>query len=174
MGQKSSIYPKIHIFKITFFTKFTILKSNFSQNSQIQNHIFLKIHNFSYKIHIFQILGNFWKKNWLLPQCATCSHLFGLQVYPIFEVLAPVPRFLFMLACSMFGALLYIIGKLEFTLEVFWSLKKCTFFKIGEILNNLVWAKPKSSMTSAAGDTSTENVHSMTTRSKGKKPKKVD
>jgi len=81
------------------------------------------------------------------------AHFGGVWVYPIFEVLAPVPRFLFMLACSMFGALLYIIG---------------------EILNNLVWAKPKSSMTSAAGDTATENVHSMTTRSKGKKPKKVD
>ena len=76
-----------------------------------------------------------------------------MQVYPIFEVLAPLPRFLFMITCSMFGALLYIVG---------------------EILNNIVWgSKPEVSVGgNASGDTS--NIHTMTTRSKGKKPQKVD
>ena len=48
LGQKSSIYPKIHTLKISlftkftfsksqFFTKFTFLKSYFSQNSHFQN-----------------------------------------------------------------------------------------------------------------------------------------
>ena len=46
MGQKSAIYPKIHILKLSFLTKFTILKSHFSQNSQYQNLIFHKIHIF--------------------------------------------------------------------------------------------------------------------------------
>ena len=40
LGQKSSIYPKIHILKISFFTKFTISKSHFSQNSHFVNLIF--------------------------------------------------------------------------------------------------------------------------------------
>ena len=46
LGQKSSIYPKIHNLEITIFTKFTIWKSQFSQNSQFENLIFHKIHNF--------------------------------------------------------------------------------------------------------------------------------
>ena len=33
LGQKSTFYPKIHILKIPIFTKFTFLKSHFSQNS---------------------------------------------------------------------------------------------------------------------------------------------
>ena len=33
LGQKSIFYPKIHILKIPIFTKFTFLKSHFSQNS---------------------------------------------------------------------------------------------------------------------------------------------
>ena len=45
-GKKTAIYPKIHIFQVSFFTKFTILKSHMSQNSQFQSHIFDKIHNF--------------------------------------------------------------------------------------------------------------------------------
>ena len=56
-----------------------------------------------------------------------------------------------MITCSMFGALLYIVG---------------------EILNNIVWGKLGGSVEGASGDTS--NVHTMTTRSKGKKPQKVD
>ena len=32
LGQKSSIFPKIHILKISLFTKFTFSKSHFSQN----------------------------------------------------------------------------------------------------------------------------------------------
>jgi len=80
------------------------------------------------------------------------AHFGGIWVYPIFEVLTPIPRFLFMLVCSMFGALLYIFG---------------------EVLNNLVWGvKHHASPAAAAGDA--PNVHGMTTRSKGKKPKKVD
>ena len=33
LGQKSTFYPKIHILKISIFTKFLFLKSHFSQNS---------------------------------------------------------------------------------------------------------------------------------------------
>ena len=51
LGQKSTIHPKIHILRISFLTKFTILKSHFSQNSHFQNLIFHKIHNF--KISFF-------------------------------------------------------------------------------------------------------------------------
>ena len=43
LGQNPSIYPKIHI---SLFTKFTFLKSHFSQNSHFQYFIFHKIHNF--------------------------------------------------------------------------------------------------------------------------------
>ena len=55
LGQNYSLYPKnhtyldiltfdkIHISKVSFFTKFTFFKH--------------------------QILGNFWMKSWLLPQC---------------------------------------------------------------------------------------------------------
>ena len=53
LGQKSSsIYPKIHNFKVSFCTKFTFSKSYFSKNSH-----FLKF-NF-HKIHIFQT-SNSW------------------------------------------------------------------------------------------------------------------
>ena len=51
LGQKSSNHPKIHIFKISLFPKFTFLKSHFSQNSHFQSLIFHKIHNF--KISFF-------------------------------------------------------------------------------------------------------------------------
>ena len=54
LGQKFTFYPKIHILKIPIFTKFTSLKSHFSQstflkshfpqNSHIWNLIFHKIH----------------------------------------------------------------------------------------------------------------------------------
>ena len=37
---------KIHIFKFSFFTKFTSSMSHFSQNSQFKNFIFDKIHSF--------------------------------------------------------------------------------------------------------------------------------
>ena len=46
LGQKSSIYPKIRILKISLFTKFTISGSHFTQNSHFQNLIFHKIHKF--------------------------------------------------------------------------------------------------------------------------------
>ena len=80
LGHKSSIYPKIHIFKIAFFTKFTILKYHFSQNSHVQSLIFHNIHIF--KIAFFtkftffkhHILGNFWIKSWFLPQCGFLFH----------------------------------------------------------------------------------------------------
>ena len=62
------IEVKIHIFKISFLTKFTISRYHFSQNSQFQNHIFHKIYIF--KVSFFtkftffkhQFLGNFWTK----------------------------------------------------------------------------------------------------------------
>ena len=37
LGQKSRFYPKIQILKILIFTKFTFLKSHFTQNSQFSN-----------------------------------------------------------------------------------------------------------------------------------------
>ena len=43
---QSLSFHKIHIFKDSFVTKFTISKSCFSQNSQFQSLIFHKIHNF--------------------------------------------------------------------------------------------------------------------------------
>ena len=49
-------FHKIHIFKISFFTKFTFRTSHFSQNSHSENIIFHKIHilkNFIFhKIHL--------------------------------------------------------------------------------------------------------------------------
>ena len=50
-GAKSSIYPKIHILKMSFFTKFTFSNSHFYQNSHFQILIFDKIHIF--KISFF-------------------------------------------------------------------------------------------------------------------------
>ena len=41
---KNPIYPKIHILKTSFLTKFTTSKSHFSQNSPFQSVIFPKIH----------------------------------------------------------------------------------------------------------------------------------
>ena len=46
LGQKSSIYQEMNILKILLFTKFTISKSHFSQNSHFQSLIFHKIHIF--------------------------------------------------------------------------------------------------------------------------------
>jgi len=37
LGQKSPFYPKIYTLKIAIFTKFTFLKSQFSQNSHFRN-----------------------------------------------------------------------------------------------------------------------------------------
>ena len=42
-GAKSLIYPKIHILKISFLTKFTISMSHFSQNSHFSSFKFLVI-----------------------------------------------------------------------------------------------------------------------------------
>ena len=73
LGQKSSIYPEIH--KISFFTKFIISKSYFSQNSHFQSPIFHKIHilkvSFFTKFTFFkhEIIGNFWIKSCFFPQC---------------------------------------------------------------------------------------------------------
>ena len=50
------------------------------------------------------------------------AYLGGIWVYPIFEVLSPVPRAIFMVCSSMFGALLY---------------------KSGEYFNTLVWGSNK-------------------------------
>ena len=46
LGQKSTFYPKIHMFKIPYFKKFTFSKSHISKNSRFQNHIFHKNHMF--------------------------------------------------------------------------------------------------------------------------------
>ena len=46
-GKKSTFYPKIHTLKIPIFTKFTFLKSHFSQNSHFQSLIFHKNSHFS-------------------------------------------------------------------------------------------------------------------------------
>ena len=50
------------------------------------------------------------------------AYVSGIWVYPIYKKLSPVPRIIFMLACSVFGGLLYILG---------------------EALNGLVWKKYK-------------------------------
>jgi len=73
------------------------------------------------------------------------AHFGGIWVYPIFEVLEPVPRVGFMLVCSMFGGLLYFIG---------------------EFLNGIVWSKHNK--------IGKEELETQSTRVKGKKPKKAE
>ena len=69
LGQKSSFHPKIHILKISLFTKFTFSKSHLSQNSHSQSLIFHKIHilkvSFFTKLTFskYRIIGNFWIKS---------------------------------------------------------------------------------------------------------------
>ena len=77
------IFRKIHIFKVSFFTKFTLSKSHFSQNSHFKSLVFhnYQIHtykvsflpkftiskyHFSQNSHFFkhQILGYLWIKSW--------------------------------------------------------------------------------------------------------------
>ena len=64
LGQKSSIFLKIHIFKITFLTEFIFWKSHFWQNSHSENLILHKIHIFKvsfftkFTISNIKILGN--------------------------------------------------------------------------------------------------------------------
>ena len=57
--QKLIIYPKIHILRISIFTKFTFGKTHFSQNSHFENHNLHKIHVSEeltfLKIHIYEI-----------------------------------------------------------------------------------------------------------------------
>ena len=73
---------KIHILKISIFTKFTLLKSQFSQNSPLWNLVFHKIHICEISIFSkftflkYQNQGNFWIKSELLPHCEVlgCSH----------------------------------------------------------------------------------------------------
>ena len=83
---ENSNFYKIHLSEISFFIKFTFLKSQFSQNSHFWNLIFHKIHiseisfftkftisksHSSQNSHLFkhQILGFFWIKSWVLSQC---------------------------------------------------------------------------------------------------------
>ena len=66
MIRKIIHWGKNHILKISFFTKFIISKSHFSQNSHFQSLIFHEIHIFKH-----QIPYNFWTKSWVLPQCAS-------------------------------------------------------------------------------------------------------
>ena len=69
---------------MSFFTKFTISKSHFSQNSQFRNLIFRKIHNF--EISFFtnltffkhQILGNFLMKVGFCPSVGRKTRKKGL------------------------------------------------------------------------------------------------
>lgn len=75
------------------------------------------------------------------------AHVGGVWVYPIFQVLEPVPRAAFMLFCAMFGGLLYLGG---------------------ELLNNIVWSRSLHS----GGKSDYEN--SQPTRAKGKKPQKAE
>lgn len=77
------------------------------------------------------------------------AHFGGIWVYPIFEVLDPVSRIAFMVVCSMFGSLLYFSG---------------------ELLNNIIWSKYANQELADEDNAS----HSYNTRSKSKKPKKVD
>ena len=55
----SLIFDKIHIFKVSFFHKFTISNSHFSQNSHFQ---IPRLTKFTFFKH--QFLGNFWIKTW--------------------------------------------------------------------------------------------------------------
>ena len=79
-----TFYPKCHILKIPFLTKFTFSKFHFSQNSHFQNSIFHKIH--IVKISIFtkftffkhQIPGNFRLKSGVL----TLFNTFGNVLLP--------------------------------------------------------------------------------------------
>ena len=86
-GKNPYFYPKIHISKIPIFTKFTFLKSQFSQNSHFQNLIFHKIQinetNFTQNSRFSKlnsrILGNFWiKKKEFMPQCDKGTNKKGL------------------------------------------------------------------------------------------------
>ena len=54
------IFHKIHLWKISFFTKSTFSNSHFSQNSLFENIIIHKIRIFKH-----QILSNFWIKKWV-------------------------------------------------------------------------------------------------------------
>ena len=56
---QNHIFDKIHIFKITFFTKFTFLKYHIWQNSHFRKFTFFN----------YQILGIFWVKSRFMSQC---------------------------------------------------------------------------------------------------------
>ena len=75
LGQKSSIYPNIHILKISLFTKFTISESHFSQNSHFQ---YLNFH----KIHIFKT-SIFTKFTFSKPHFSQNSHFQNLIFHKI-------------------------------------------------------------------------------------------
>ena len=73
----------------------------------------------------------------------------GIWVYPVFKVLEPVPRTLFMLFCSALGALLYLGG---------------------DVLNSKVWHQGKASK---ASKYTAQPTTGMVTRSK-KRAMKAD
>ena len=76
-------FHRIHLSEISIFTKFTFLKSHFSQNSRFWNLNFRKIHVSEISIFTkfiflkYQNQGIFWIKRSVLPQCAQGSLLNG-------------------------------------------------------------------------------------------------
>ena len=64
---QSPIFHKIHIFKVSFFTKFTFFKH--------------------------QILGNFWIKSWSLPQCVVHRIYIILGTWPPAGHVFQIPRY---------------------------------------------------------------------------------
>ena len=72
------------------------------------------------------------------------AHFGGFWVYPIFKVLGPVQRIIFMLFCSMVGGLLYLLG---------------------EALNNIVWSKYSNK---------NQDIGAIEPKNKGQNPQKAD
>ena len=75
------------------------------------------------------------------------AHFGGFWVYPIFRVLGTVQRIIFMIFCSMFGGLLYLLS---------------------ESLNNFVWSQYRT------WGRQTENVGDIEQKTRGQKPQKID
>ena len=84
------------------------------------------------------------------------AHVSGIWVYPIFEILTPPIRLVFMAVCSIVACFLYLFG---------------------EVMNNIFWSKVSNNVTNdgdAPSKTTYEPVKTSLRPIKGKKPKKAD
>ena len=79
------------------------------------------------------------------------AHVASIWVYPILKILDPVPRAAFMIICSLFGSILYIIG---------------------EILNNIIWGHQISKTVFDQSVLGQKQIN--INKGRGKKPQKVD